>query len=56
MRGLVTFALIALAWVALNLVFAGINFIGDNYADIISPIIILGGLTAALIWAFKKGN
>jgi hypothetical protein len=56
MRPLALFALCVLAWVALNLLFTAINFIGDNYSDTFGPVILLGSAAALAVWLFKKGN
>lgn len=56
MRTLVAFGLLVVGYVALNLITAGINFIGDNYSNTLGPITLLGGVVALAVWAFKKGN
>lgn len=56
MRGLVTFILLAVAYVALNIIFAAINFIGDHYSNILGPLFLVGLVAALAVFIGKKGN
>ena len=53
MKNVVIFLLIVIGWVALNVLSFGIDFVSENYSDILGPLAIFGGLTALSIWALK---
>jgi hypothetical protein len=53
MKTAVIFVLIVIAWVALNVLALGIDFVSETYGDIIGPLAIFGGLTALSIYALK---
>lgn len=53
MKNTVIFILIVVFFIALNLLSVGIDFVSENYSDILGPIAIFGGLTAFSIWALK---
>jgi len=54
MKNVVIILLIVLFFVALNLLSIGIDFVSENYSDILGAIAIFGRLTAFAISALKE--